>query len=132
MTALRIDRVFVYGTLMRGGRLHSEMLRAGAEFLGRGSIGAALYKVRGQWYPGAVPDERSRVWGEVYLLPELVRGLKYLDEVEGVASEGSFERKTVEVQSGSRKFIAWTYFYAAPLKRSQRLPGGKFRVRTQC
>lgn len=126
---MKIDRMFVYGTLMRGGRLHGEMQKIGAEYLGRGWIQAALFKIRGEWYPGAVPDERSRTWGEFYQLPDLPPGLKHLDEIEGVAGEGSFRRALVEVQSGSRKLIAWTYFYAAPLRGSRRLLSGKFRVR---
>lgn len=127
---MKIDRVFVYGTLMRGGRLHGEMKKIGAEFLGRGWIPAALFKIHGEWYPGAIPDERARTSGEIYRLPDLDISLKRLDEIETVASEGLFERKAVEVQSGSRKFRAWTYFYAAPLKASKRLVRGRFRVRT--
>jgi len=126
---MKIDRLFVYGTLMRGGRLHHELDAIRAEFRGKGSIRAALYAIKGEWYPGAIPDDSSVTWGEVYLLPNLESALVHLDEVEGVAAgDGSFQRRAVEVRFGSKRFAAWTYFYTAPLQRSRRIRSGRFKV----
>jgi len=125
---MKIDRLFVYGTLMHGGRLHNELVTMGAEYLGRGSIHAALYRIRHEWYPGAVADDESTTWGELYLLADVAAALKHLDEVEGTAGDGTFRRSSVLVRSGSRRIPAWTYFYTAPLRGSRRIRSGKFRV----
>jgi len=126
---MKIDRLFVYGTLMRGGRLHNELVTMGAEYLGRGSIQAALFRIRREWYPGAVAGGNSLTWGEVYWLPDVAAALKHLDVVEDVAGAGTFCRVAVTVQKGSLRFPAWTYFYAAPLRGSRRIRSGKFRVK---
>lgn len=125
---MKIDHLFVYGTLMRGGRLHNELVTMGAEYLGPGSIQAALFRIHREWYPGAVANGNSMTWGEVYRLPNVAAALEHLDVVEGVAGEGTFCRVAVIVKKGSLRFPAWTYFYTAPLRGSRRIRGGKIRV----
>ncbi len=85
------ERVFVYGTLRRGGSQHIRM--AGAVFVTAGSVRGRVYRI--DWYPGLVLDAAAGpVAGEVYdVSPELfVR----LDEFEGA----EYRRVRVRVQAG--------------------------------
>ncbi len=72
------ERVFVYGTLRRGGSHHSRM--AGAGFAAVGFVRGRLYRIG--WYPGLVLElAGGLVAGDVFdVSPEL---LVQLDEFEG-------------------------------------------------
>lgn len=120
--------LFVYGTLMRGHRLHPHLARPGVHYVGRGRIRAGLYQLRDRGYPAAVPaGDRDRfVHGELYLLdfPEVT--LRRLDRIEGV-DEGLYAREQVDVWTNGSKTTAWSYFFKKPLKRAVPLPSGRFR-----
>ena len=96
-------RLFVYGTLMRGGCRHH--LLAGQRLLGEASTrpGYALYHLGD--YPGMVacPDG-GVVWGELYAVEQ--RLLPRLDQEEG--SPSWFCLGPVEVADGGE---AWTYYF---------------------
>lgn len=72
------ERVFVYGTLRRGGSHHFRM--AGAGFAAAGFVRGRLYRI--DWYPGLVLETAGGlVTGDVFdVTPEL---LSQLDEFEG-------------------------------------------------
>lgn len=122
--------MFFYGTLMSGfkreGRARLDTMLA---MVGRGSIDAALFDLG--IYPGAIPADDGKVWGEVHrmLNPEAV--LKTLDEIEGVrpgqpdASLYRREEAAVTLTDG-RRVTAWAYFYNAPLGRAQRIESGDY------
>jgi gamma-glutamylaminecyclotransferase len=94
MTPSTPIRVFVYGTLKRGGANHAFM--AGQTCLGaaRTPAGFTLYGLGG--YPGMVRDTKDRdgVTGELWLVD--ADGLARLDELEGVG-EGLYERVTLSL-----------------------------------
>jgi gamma-glutamylcyclotransferase (GGCT)/AIG2-like uncharacterized protein YtfP len=124
-------RLFVYGTLKRGGELHSELLSQNAHFLGKARIKGHLFKIPGESYPGALPgDSEEYISGELYELKSPRSALKKIDEIEG-CDEGLFERKMVDTWMGDRKTRAWTYFYAKPLKKGPRLTTGYFPARSR-
>lgn len=110
MNSEKLKLVFVYGTLVRGGRLSSHM--AMEQYVGDYKLtGYAMYKIRGQWYPGIVPKSGSEVIGEVYEADEYL--MSVLDSVEGV----DYDRKTVSVQDllTGLKFDCYTYVYNKPV-----------------
>jgi len=115
------DIAFVYGTLMRGFPLH-HLLEGRAEYHGQGTVAARLIDLGA--YPGAVPDARGAVAGEVYRLRDT--GLwRALDSAEGP----QYDRGEVEVRmADGRAVTAFIYWYVGPLDRGIQIPGGDYRV----
>ena len=123
------DLVFVYGTLRRGGSNAFRM--DGAEFVGAGKAGGALYVI--SWYPGLVLDpEAGQVRGEVFRVgPEQ---LAALDEFEGLAAgemEGSeYRRVKTEVILLVEPFgslDAWVWEWKGPFDPSRMIPSGNWQ-----
>lgn len=100
-----MDRVFVYGTLMKGHGNHRYYLSE-SQFLGKGEItGYALYAVSS--FPGIIQEVEEKVKGEVYQVDQDT--LKRLDCLEG---EGSlYLRKQVDVLVEGQRVQAWTYIW---------------------
>jgi len=123
--------LFVYGTLMRGHRRHRHLVEAGAVYVGCGSICGKLYRIPGEDYPGAVSsdNERQRVHGELYRLPQTPRALRLLDHAEG-CREGQYRRELVSVRYAGTHINAWTYFYARPMSSPTQILNGRFRARS--
>ncbi len=112
-------RVFVYGTLKRGGSNHRLLARA--DFLGTCVTSArfSLYDL-GE-YPAAVPGGHTAIHGEVYRLrfPELRR----LDALEDYPR--LYTRRLIGTPYGP----AWIYLMAkAHVKGHPRLSGGHWPV----
>ena len=124
------DLVFFYGTLMtpfnRTAQLHIDQHLT---FRGRGTIAAALFDLG--IYPAAVPDQDSRVCGEIYELINHRVVLNALDELEGYRPgepESSLYTRAltpVTLDDGS-SVHAWAYFYNAPLGRAERIASGDY------
>lgn len=127
------EHVFFYGTLMspfnRPGR---QRVTPKLTFKGRGTIQAALFDLG--IYPAAIPaDDRSRVWGEVYIASDISGVLKVLDDIEGYRPDeparSLYTRVLADVtldQGGVEQ--AWVYFYNAPLGRAERITSGDYLV----
>src|SRR5271170_4789003 len=101
--------LFVYGTLMRGGKLHPALgALPNVRYVGKAKIRAELYRLRGVEYPGAVQTSRMNryVHGELYSLSNPDRMLKRIDEIEG-CDEGLFKRRLVDVWQNRKKHKAW-------------------------
>lgn len=110
-----MDKVFVYGTLMKGyGNHHSYLSHA--EFVGTAEItGYALYAVSS--FPGIVPEGEERVKGEVYKVDGDT--LKRLDYLEG---EGSlYLRKQVDVFVKGQLARAWTYLWNHEIEGTEKI-----------
>ena len=117
---------FFYGTLMSGFERRQRLgLDAELAYRGRGWIHASLYDLG--LYPAAVPDEDSRVWGEVFELKDPPAVLAALDEIEGYSVDDPdtslYVRRHVPVHLEDDTIAeAWVYFYNAPLGRAYAYP----------
>jgi gamma-glutamylcyclotransferase (GGCT)/AIG2-like uncharacterized protein YtfP len=126
------DRLFVYGTLMRG-YVHpmARLLSANAEFLGEASCRGRLYRVK--HYPGLVLSEEPSeiVHGELYRLREVEAMLREFDMYEacgeGFPEPTQYLRQmfSVRLADGSES-AAWTYVYNWPVEKLTRIESGRF------
>ena len=107
-----MTRVFVYGTLKRGGRNHAFL--AGQQFLGeaRTPPGFTLYSF-GK-YPGMVREagDTAGVTGEAWAVDAAC--LRQLDELEGL-DEGLYERVTINLAPPFADEPVETYLYLRSL-----------------
>lgn len=117
-------KVFVYGTLVKGGRLHPHL--ENSTFIGDAALNDyALYNVT-DWYPGILPKNNSRVIGEVYSINE--DKLAELDIVEG---EGSLYKRiysNVTLLDSNAKCKVYTYKYMGNInKEKNKIKSGIWR-----
>ena len=126
------DRLFVYGTLMRGfNHPMARLLSANADFLGEASCRGRLYRVK--HYPGLVlsDDPSDIVFGELYRLrarDDLLREFDMYEACgEGFPEPTQYIRQTLEVAlADGSSGEAWTYLYNWPVARLQRITSGRF------
>jgi gamma-glutamylcyclotransferase (GGCT)/AIG2-like uncharacterized protein YtfP len=126
------DRLFVYGTLMRGyAHPMARLLSANADFLGEVSCRGRLYRVK--HYPGLVlsDDAADVVFGELYRLRAVEDLLREFDMYEacgeGFAEPTQYVRRTLPVTlaDGSVSEV-WTYIYNWPVTDLARIDTGRF------
>src|ERR1700744_2185133 len=115
------DRLFVYGTLMRG-YVHpmAKMLSANADFLGEASCRGRLYRVK--HYPGLVlsDDANEIAHGELYRLRVVEAMLREFDMYEacgeGFPEPTQYVRQMFSVRlADGTASEAWTYVYNWPV-----------------
>lgn len=120
------ERVFVYGTLRRGGSNAFRM--DGAEFVGAGEVAGELVAI--SWYPGLVPGRAGRwVTGDVFEVSE--EHLRKLDEYEGLAAgevEGSeYRRVRMTVYAAGLQTPlgdAWVWQWIGPVDKNRIIRSG--------
>jgi gamma-glutamylcyclotransferase (GGCT)/AIG2-like uncharacterized protein YtfP len=126
------DRLFVYGTLMRGfDHPMAKLLSKSADFIGEASCQGRLYRIK--HYPGLVEsdDPSEVVFGEVYRLRARDALLREFDMYEacgeGFAEPTEYVRKMLKVtlDDGSSS-DAWTYVYNWPVTKLPRIASGRF------
>lgn len=102
-------RIFVYGTLKRGGTNHHWL--QGQTFVAPAQTvpGFRMYALDG--YPGlvAAPDDRNGVTGEIWEVDG--RCLAALDELEGIA-EGLYRRVPIPLADAPPGEVVEAYLYA--------------------
>jgi gamma-glutamylcyclotransferase (GGCT)/AIG2-like uncharacterized protein YtfP len=126
------DRLFVYGTLMRGfDHPMARMLSANADFMGEATCFGRLYLVK--HYPGLVlsDDPAELVHGELYRLrarDELLREFDMYEACgEGFPQPTEYLRKTLQVAlKDGASSEAWTYVYNWPVEHMPRIASGRF------
>ena len=126
------DRLFVYGTLMRGfNHPMAKLLSRTADFLGEARCQGRLYRVK--HYPGLVlsDDADDVVFGELYRLhqpQELLREFDIYEACgEGFAEPTEYIRRLLPVTSDDRTVgDAWTYLYNWPVAHLPRIASGHF------
>ncbi len=104
---MRQNRVFVYGTLMRGHRNYFMM--EGAEFIGLGRTREAAFVMRqnpsksspGNFTPGVRDEGSAHIAGEIFLVSD--DHLAALDEFEDVGVE--YTRKSIILEDGTEAGI---------------------------
>jgi gamma-glutamylcyclotransferase (GGCT)/AIG2-like uncharacterized protein YtfP len=126
------DRLFVYGTLMRGfDHPMARLLSANADFIGEAKCRGRLYLVK--HYPGLVlsDDPADIVFGELYRLRERDAMLREFDMYEacgeGFAQPTEYSRKMLQVtlDAGAVSEV-WTYLYNWPVTDLPRIASGRF------
>jgi gamma-glutamylcyclotransferase (GGCT)/AIG2-like uncharacterized protein YtfP len=113
---MKAERVFVYGTLRRGGSNHFRMEKA--EFVTAGTVNGRLYQI--DWYPGLVLDATAdAVIGEIYQVPPAV--LEELDRFEGA----EYRRLQTPVRLPDGETVsAWIWEWLGPVDESRRITSG--------
>jgi gamma-glutamylcyclotransferase (GGCT)/AIG2-like uncharacterized protein YtfP len=127
-----LDRLFVYGTLMRGyDHPVAQLLSRSADFLGEARCQGRLYRVN--HYPGLVlsadPDEI--VFGELYRLRQPEALLRELDMYEacgeGFAEPTEYLRQMLKVTlDDSTTEQVWSYVYNWPVAHLPLIASGRF------
>src|SRR5215813_3349829 len=126
------DRLFVYGTLMRGyAHPMARLLSANAEYLGEATCRGRLYMVK--HYPGLVLSDVAGeiVHGELYRLREADALLREFDMYEacgeGFPEPTQYLRRMLQVAlPGGEASEAWTYIYNWPVAKLVRIESGRF------
>jgi gamma-glutamylcyclotransferase (GGCT)/AIG2-like uncharacterized protein YtfP len=126
------DRLFVYGTLMRGyDHPMAQLLSRIGDFVGEARCKGRLYLVK--HYPGLVLSESADdvVFGEVFGLREVEAALREFDIYEacgeGFAEPTEYLRRLVPVTLATGAVIeAWTYLYNWPIEHLARINSGRF------
>ncbi|HET6838136.1 MAG TPA: gamma-glutamylcyclotransferase family protein [Bradyrhizobium sp.] len=126
------DRLFVYGTLMRGfDHPMAQLLSRAADFLGDARCQGRLYRVK--HYPGMVlsNDPADVVFGELFRLRAPAECLREFDMYEacgeGFAEPTEYIRQMLRVtlEDGTAS-EAWTYVYNWPVAHLPRIASGRF------
>jgi gamma-glutamylcyclotransferase (GGCT)/AIG2-like uncharacterized protein YtfP len=126
------DRLFVYGTLMRGfDHPMARLLSSNADFLGQARCRGRLYLVK--HYPGLLLSEDASdvAFGELFRLRERDALLREFDMYEacgeGFAEPTEYVRRTINVTLGDGAVSeAWTYIYNWPVTDLPRIASGRF------
>jgi gamma-glutamylaminecyclotransferase len=120
MSAEGRTRIFVYGTLRRGGSNHA--LLSGAPCAGEATTREpfAMFDLGG--FPCIVPGGEQPVVGEVFLVDGAT--LARLDELEDAPRW--YRRTPVRLADGS---LAEAYLYAQDVGSAPRVPGGDWLAR---
>ena len=129
------DRLFVYGTLMRGfDHPMAQLLSRGADLIGEARCQGRLYLVT--HYPALVlsGDPADVVFGELYRLrapDELLREFDMYEACgEGFAEPTEYVRRMLSVTSDNKTAEeAWTYIYNWPVAHLPRIASGRFMER---
>lgn len=95
-----MERLFLYGTLMKGQRAHD--LLVNSKYLGRACL-KGYKKLDLVYYPGIVKDKNSIVEGEVYEVDEDIKERLDIYECEGylfkcVDTKIELDSKTMNVK----------------------------------
>jgi gamma-glutamylcyclotransferase (GGCT)/AIG2-like uncharacterized protein YtfP len=126
------NRLFVYGTLMRGfDHPMAKLLANSADFIGEATCKGRLYRVR--HYPGLVlsDDASEIVFGEVYRLQAPEELLREFDRYEacgeGFAEPTQYVRQMLAVTLDDGTVSeAWTYVYNWEVAHLPRIASGRF------
>jgi gamma-glutamylcyclotransferase (GGCT)/AIG2-like uncharacterized protein YtfP len=126
------DRLFVYGTLMRGfDHPMAQLLSRSADFAGEARCQGRLHLVK--HYPGLVlsDDPADIVFGELYRLRQPNECLREFDMYEacgeGFAEPTEYIRRMLPVTTGDGAVSeAWTYLYNWPVAHLPHIASGRF------
>jgi gamma-glutamylcyclotransferase (GGCT)/AIG2-like uncharacterized protein YtfP len=128
---MQLDRLFVYGTLMRGfDHPMAKLLSRSAEFIGEARCQGRLYLVK--HYPGLVLSDEPGdvVFGELFRLHTPEPSLITFDDYEGcgpgVASPQYLREVLPVTLDDGTVSEAWTYVYNRPVVKLKRTHRGGF------
>jgi gamma-glutamylcyclotransferase (GGCT)/AIG2-like uncharacterized protein YtfP len=129
------DRLFVYGTLMRGfDHPMAQLLSRSADFIGEAHCQGRLHLVK--HYPGLVLSDEPAdiVFGELYRLRQPEALLREFDMYEacgeGFAEPTEYVRRMLSVtRDDGTVSEAWTYLYNWAVAHLPRIASGRFMER---
>jgi len=119
-----LSRLFVYGSLRRGGRYHDLLTTHRPTLLGLGTTPGQLLDLGP--YPGLVPSPSHEVVGEVYDLARPLSALSALDALEdfqGYGEEGSMYRRII---TDTTLGHAWSYLLLQVERAHDVIEGGEW------
>lgn len=124
--------LFVYGTLMRGGRLHHHIQQARPSQITAARCAGRLYRVG--WYPGLRPavHEHDVVHGERVEVDSPAAALRALDDVEDFRgydddSASLYHRIIGELHDeDGAAHHGWLYLYVGSVSPDAHLPSGRW------
>jgi gamma-glutamylcyclotransferase (GGCT)/AIG2-like uncharacterized protein YtfP len=127
-----LDRLFVYGTLMRGfDHPMSLLLSRETDFAGSARCQGQLFLIR--HYPGLVASDNPHdvVSGEVFVLRQPQELLKTLDDYEQCGANfpqpNEYRREACSITLDDGSTVeAWTYLYNWPVAGMPRIASGRF------
>ncbi|ABD08826.1 conserved hypothetical protein [Rhodopseudomonas palustris HaA2] len=128
-----LDRLFVYGTLMRGfDNPMARLLSAGAECLGAATIPGRLVRIR--HYPGLVAarDPADIVYGEVFRMRQPQELLVQLDDYESCTEDypepREYRREVARVTLADGTVVdAFVYIYNWDVAALPHIVSGRFQ-----
>ena len=125
------NRLFVYGTLMRGfDHPMAQLLSRSADFVGDARCRGRLYLIK--HYPGLVAsdDPTETVFGELYRLRQPEALLREFDMYEACGEQfpqpTEYIRRMLPVTRDGGGVEAWTYIYNWPVTHLPRIASGRF------
>jgi len=114
-----MTKVFVYGTLKRGGYFHNVLLNS--RFIGEGTVEGQLYNIGN--FPGLVQG-KGEVKGELYELGSET-SLERLDHIEGFFAESPhkslFVRKQRNIKVNDEIHLTWVYYFNMDVSDKERI-----------
>jgi gamma-glutamylcyclotransferase (GGCT)/AIG2-like uncharacterized protein YtfP len=116
---VRAARVFVYGTLMRGGTYHH--LLAGARFIQQACTAPRYVLVDLGDYPALLDGGETRVAGEIYEVPEEM--IAMLDALEG--HPDYYRRTPIALDDGSEA-LGYVFVDGGALASAPTIEGGRW------
>jgi gamma-glutamylcyclotransferase (GGCT)/AIG2-like uncharacterized protein YtfP len=126
-----LDRLFVYGTLMRGfDHPMSTLLSREADFLGEAQCRGRLYMVK--HYPGLLlsDDPGDVVHGELFRMHHPEELIATFDDYEGCGptfeQPTAYLREVLPVTLDGTTYETWTYVYNWPVVATKRIASGRF------
>ena len=126
---MSLEKLFVYGTLRKGFRLH-KYLADKSRFIGTGMMQGILYDLGD--YPGVMPSGEGEVLGEVYELEDSLIQLEELDDIEGFYPDQNetsmFIRSLTDVKLTDGNIVqAWVYVLPSKPANARQIPGGNYQ-----
>ncbi len=107
------------------------ILKSNASFFSEGFVYGKLYKI--DWYPGVKLSKRdkTKVFGEVYLLKNSKKVLDILDDYEECSNKfkkpHEYKRVKTDVYTKTGKVRAWIYEYNKRVFEKDRVKSGVFK-----
>ena len=124
-----LNRIFVYGTLMKDESRYLAIKNADFEFINGAFTKGKLLHLND--YPGLIFDDKDQVSGELYQCDNINKRLSEIDQIEGFHGyqyDGSlFNRVILKVEIKGEFVWSWAYYFNG--KGGIEIPSGNWHER---
>lgn len=125
----RLNRIFVYGTLMKGESRHLAIKNSDFEFIDSAFTKGKLLHLND--YPGLTFDDKKHVSGELYKCNKITKRLSEIDQIEGFYGyqygNSLFNRVILKVEVKGEFIWSWAYLFNG--QDGDEIPSGNWRER---